>query len=647
MGQVYDSEAGEPMDEKWSPDLSVPAERVEVVRRGKGGGGGMWGSDDPGRMGGALSPAGSKGGCAAVAGLLMVCLLAFVPGFFRLPVVDRDEARFAQASRQMFESAALPEGLRLADRHGGGWLVPMVQDRERLNTAPLIYWLQASSAAILTVGRPYADRIWMYRMPSLIAAFAVVLLTWRLGILVFDARTGAVAGALVAVSPVMAWEAHQARADMVLAGFTVLAQFAMWRVFQAATRTGAEGKFRDEEIARPGGGLRWAVVFWMAVALGIMTKGPITPMVAGITAIGLSAALGRWRWLLRLRPEVGVVIVIAAILPWVWGVAQRVGWEMYLATIRDEVWGRSISPDAGQWGPPGYHAVLLPVLFWPGSLLTAAAVGVAVRELRREWREHGLPFRRSRGTAPYAFLLAWIVPAWIIFELVGTKLPHYTMTLYPAIAILSAHGVFTAEAGLAPWLRGRMGRIGFTVWLLIGGALIGIGFAGLGMLILGGGFLRTMFFGMVGLAFAGAAFLNLKQAARSWAHGRYARAQLAGVLVGLAIVIVVIGIAVPRLITLSPAIARAIERVDPTGARPVALVHYKEDSMIFLTRGRAERMDAAALDEWFAANPRGLAVIPRELHAGRDASYEGLAAFSGFNYARIRNEHLVLIERAE
>ena len=39
------------------------------------------------------------------------------------------------------------------------------------------------------------------------------------------------------------------------------------------------------------------------------------------------------------------------------------------------------------------------------------------------------------------FLLAWIVPSWIVFELVVTKLPHYVLPLYPAIAILIAREI--------------------------------------------------------------------------------------------------------------------------------------------------------------------------------------------------------------
>src|SRR5688572_29917623 len=110
-----------------------------------------------------------------------------------------------------------------------------------------------------------------------------------------------------------------------------------------------------------------------------MTKGPITPMIAGLTCLALSLVSRQWRWLLQLRPLLGVIIVVAVVGPWVYLVGQEIGWSKYLAIVYDETIGRSAGAKEGHWGPPGYHIVLLGVLFWPGSLLTAAAIGRAWR----------------------------------------------------------------------------------------------------------------------------------------------------------------------------------------------------------------------------------------------------------------------------
>ena len=79
--------------------------------------------------------------------------IVYLVGIAAVPVTDRDEPRFAQASRQMAEGDTL-----------GDWIVPMVGDRIRLKKPPLIYWAQAPVVLIATGGDPRQDEIWMYRL---------------------------------------------------------------------------------------------------------------------------------------------------------------------------------------------------------------------------------------------------------------------------------------------------------------------------------------------------------------------------------------------------------------------------------------------------------------------------------------------------
>jgi 4-amino-4-deoxy-L-arabinose transferase-like glycosyltransferase len=102
--------------------------------------------------------------------------------------------------------------------------------------------------------------------------------------------------------------------------------------------------------------------------------------------------------------------------------------------------------------PPGFHALALPLLAFPATLLLPAAAVVA-------WRR-----RREPGVR---FALAWLVPAWILFEATPTKLPHYVLPLYAPLAWLCAAGL--AEAA-TPWVR----RIGAGLQLLAGGLLAAV-----------------------------------------------------------------------------------------------------------------------------------------------------------------------------
>src|SRR5215472_3669793 len=67
----------------------------------------------------------------AVGYLVLFSLLCFLPGFFNIPPVDRDEARFAQATKQMIES--------------GEFVDIRFQDEVRYKKPVGIYWLQAAA----------------------------------------------------------------------------------------------------------------------------------------------------------------------------------------------------------------------------------------------------------------------------------------------------------------------------------------------------------------------------------------------------------------------------------------------------------------------------------------------------------------------
>lgn len=417
-----------------------------------------------------------KGSWLGGLSLLLMGLVTLVPGLWSIPVIDRDEARFAQASRQMFEAAAWPAhrlDLRRKDDgapkgfHSGGWSIPMVQDRPRLNKPPLIYWLQVASAWAFTGGDPTRDAIWMYRVPGAVCALLSVLLTWRLGLRLFDPLAAWLGAAFLAVCPLIAFDAHQARADQLLLTTVLGALLCLWNVWRAA-RT----------LPAPRSGSLWAIGLWLSLALSIMAKGPIGPLVFVLTALTLSLWDGHWRWLARTRPLVGLVIIAAAVGPWLWAVGSRIGWQTYAHLALDETLGRAAGSKEGHWGPPGFHTLLAVVLFWPGCLLTAASIARAWR-LGAPRRER-LPGRnpvwcwlsgllvRDAGRPAEFFLIAWLVPGWLFFELFGAKLAHYPMPMYPALALLTARGVVAAETGGLGELTAAAVRFGLWIWRGIG-----------------------------------------------------------------------------------------------------------------------------------------------------------------------------------
>src|SRR6202790_114962 len=147
----------------------------------------------------------------AVAVLVLVALLNFLPGFFDIPPIDRDEARFAQASKQMIENR--------------DYVDIRFQNEVRYKKPVGIYWLQAGvvqTARALGMTRALTT-IWLYRVPSLIGAIGAVLLTYWTALAFVSRRAALLAGLMMASSILLGVEARLATTDAMLLATVVAA----------------------------------------------------------------------------------------------------------------------------------------------------------------------------------------------------------------------------------------------------------------------------------------------------------------------------------------------------------------------------------------------------------------------------------------
>lgn len=598
---------------------------------------------------------------------MLLCVTVYGPGVFSIPVIDRDEARFAQASRQMVESVLLAPDEQDPALHAGGLAVPMVGGKARLNKPPLVYYVQGASVALFTglqetVGRVGSgsgggggvrggvdDAIWMYRVPGVLCAMLSVILTWRLGLRLFDPRAALLGAALLAICPLMVMDAHMARADQLLLVTVLLTQTMLFDAWRRIEREGSIGLIQG-------------ALLWAGVGLGIMAKGPITPMVFALTAIALAfgagsrrqGMVGGWKFLWKLRPVTGVVVVALLVGPWVFAVGERVGWDVYLRVVVDETLGRVGEAKEGHFGPPGYHTVLSAVLLWPGSLLTLAAFG-------RAWKRGGLwrggLWRRGKAGPRCGFrdaerfLLAWIVPSWIVFELVLTKLPHYTMPMYPALALLSARGVLGLRS--LPGLNGRGMKLGVRVWGVLGVVLAA------GIVVVIARDMRTMpwYVWLVYVPLAMSAMVAFSAFHVERTRNGHVQLLYDGMRAMVTIAIVFFLFALPNARSLwnTERIMGEVRLIDPQGTRALASVWYHEDSLVFESRGRLARIGREEIDAWLDANPDGLVVMPSAWVAetpgvrALTAGWVGEGARGerpGYNYSNGRRVDLTIVERA-
>jgi 4-amino-4-deoxy-L-arabinose transferase-like glycosyltransferase len=365
--------------------------------------------------------------------LCLLCLTLYAPGLAAIPPLDRDEARFAQATRQMLET--------------GDFIRIRFQDEAR-NKKPIgIYWLQA--AAVAAFSSPESAAIWPYRLPSALAATAAVLLTFGFGARFFDSRpAGFIAAVLTAGALGVVIEAHLAKTDAALLAAVVAGQGALGLAY-IMTRTN-----------RPIG---WSLplLFWLAEAAAILLKGPPGPVLALLTVGCLSIADRDIHWIKTLRPLAGVLVMAAMVAPWLIAVQSATAGHFISDALGHDLLPKLVGAQESHGAPPGYYFAVVMASFWPGSLFI-------VPGLIWGWRQ--------RRVAGYRFLLAWLGPAWIFFELVPTKLPHYVLPVYPALALLAggalAAGFTKRPAGPARFVDSAVGVLWGAVTIALGAALL-------------------------------------------------------------------------------------------------------------------------------------------------------------------------------
>jgi 4-amino-4-deoxy-L-arabinose transferase-like glycosyltransferase len=484
-----------------------------------------------------LLSAAARSHARACALLVALCLVCFLPGIVSLQPMDRDEPRFAQASKQMLET---------------GDLVDIRFQAEARHKKPVgIYWAQAAVVgAAEALGVPNArTTIGLYRIPSLLGAIGAVLLTYW-SALVFLPRRGAVlAAALFGACVVLSAEARLAKTDALLCACAVATFGGLARAWLRRDR--AEGH-------RVEGPLDTATVltFWLGLALGILIKGPMVPLFCGLPALILSLRWRSGRWLGALRPGLGLPLTLLIVAPWFAAITWKSGGAFYGEAVGHDMLSKVQGGSEKHFAPPGAYLVAFFGTFWPGAAFAALSAPFA-------WG-----YRREPAIA---FLLAWIVPTWILFEIVPTKLPHYVLPLMPAIAILTVRAL--AAGALHPERRGARLTAGLVVLIPVGLTL--------GLSAFAFAYDRTLPWAGLPLLLGASAVAAL--AWRAFARGLPERALALGVLASMLLSPAVFGLTQPVMAALkvSPRLA-AIRDALPCPHPRVASLGYREPSFVFL-----------------------------------------------------------------
>ena len=497
-----------------------------------------------------------------------------LPGLFALPPLDRDESRYAQATVQMLET--------------GDFVDIRYQDGPRYKKPVGIHWLQAVSVQVFS--NVERREIWAFRLPSILGVILACLFTYWGVSRLFTKEIGFTAALLTSSTIVVAGEATIAKTDGMLFACLTASQFALALMYTANRH--------DNRLSLNLRDLDWlwrlsplALLFWIALAFGTLIKGPVAPVVTTLTCATLIIVDRRFGWMKALAPLPGVALYLAIVLPWVIAIWTRTDGAFFTEAFLVDVGPKMVSHQETHGGPIGYYTLLSPLLLWPTSLFVLPA-------LMNAWS--------VRLTPAIKFCLAWAIVTWIFFELNPTKLPHYVLPTFPAIAAMCAVYIFRQKS-LA---RGAISRtqdmvhLGSAIfWLVLSIAIAAI--VSLLPILFTTDTPREVLYGTV--AIAGLSIIvYLMQIRAQRQLAAYATVVLAAISF-----YVILEIMLPSLKQLdtSRRLATAIEQHTGGTKVPVVSVGYNEPSYVFLTATNTELVDAGTAARRLGEIPGAVATI--------------------------------------
>lgn len=523
--------------------------------------------------------------------IIALCLLVLavaLPGLVSIPAIDRDEARYAQATVQMIES--------------GDYVDIRFQNDPRWKKPAGAYWAQAASVQAL--GGPEDRAIWKHRVPSVIGALIAVIATYFAGLALFDRRAGIIGASLFAVTLALTYEAHAAKTDALLVATTSLMFLALARL-----RSGAGGKCAS-------------VLLWAALGAGALIKGPIAPVIGVFTLIALVAWERKAAWMKPLLFWLGPLLALAIFLPWTYLIWQLTDGEFFRVAIGEDLAPKLQGGQEKHGAPPGYHLIALLIMFFPAILFLPSAISETLKTLRAKADESDVKYTLR-------FLVCWIVPFFILLELTPTKLPHYALPTYPALALLCGWAITRMIDGTkAKWSL----WIGAGIFAFIGIVLAIIGVGGLETYRAEGSGIIGKLAGVILLALIVMAFWRaVRGHSKAWGYA---------VGTGAAMMVFAFGYVLPNLdnLLVSRQITQTFKQagistpIDPS--IPVYSPLFTEPSLVF-GAGTHITLGGDAETELRKAQPESLVILDREKTAEYSTlCLEEIGKVRGENYAK-------------
>jgi 4-amino-4-deoxy-L-arabinose transferase-like glycosyltransferase len=525
--------------------------------------------------------------------LMLISLVLFVPGITSLPVVDRDEAHFSQATRQMVQT--------------GEYFQIRFQEKTRFQKPPGINWLQAGVVNTFTDGD--ASKIWPYRIPSVIGGILSVLFLFFFARRFVSERSALLGSAFLASSLLLVIESHMAIIDSSLLSAVVLMQGALWFIYDA----GISGKKVHKG---------WALLFWAAMAYGFVLKG-VTPLVGVLSVITLCVIDRNIKWLKGLHVFLGIILFIGLGLSWLLLVNAAENSNYLLQMVHKDLLPKLQGGHESHGQPPLFHLAILPLTLWPASLFL--------------WQGGVFAFKK-RHLRTVKFLLAWVLPTWLFFEIMPTKLPQYVLPTFPAICLLLAMAIEPSESDEKPSKTLHVLQI---LWGVLTFCMA------LGALFLPYIMMQQFTFSAI-FIFWILSVIGFCSIYFAW-KANYTLASRGTILIALLAFPLMFAYLLPQVrpLWVSKHVAKHVEKEQVSKQQPLLSVGYSEPSLVFyFNTDTVVFTDVSTGFKQIENNPGQLMIIDQETFATvpNHRDYNIQSRIPGFNYSKGKWLKLLVIE---
>ncbi len=314
--------------------------------------------------------------------LVFCCALLFLPGLGLVPLFDWDEINFAEISREFIAS--------------GNYLSPTINFEPFYEKPPLFMWLQAICMNIFGVGE------WAARLPNALVGIISILFIYN-----FSAKhiNQALAGA---------WSSMYIISILPHFYFKSALIDPLFNLFIFSGICMAYRHLQTKE-------LKHIMVAGILIAAGVLTKGPVALLLFGLTGILYLSLSKQWKALTIPSILLFLLAFLLIVSSW-YVVISVIEGPAFVRGFIIRQWALLTTHDAGHTGFPGYHIVVLFFGCLPASLL-------AFRYIKTK--------RLPLDTLMACLLLIVVV----VFELVQTKILHYSSLAYFPITYFGARGV--------------------------------------------------------------------------------------------------------------------------------------------------------------------------------------------------------------